>query len=113
MAARVATRISAPDTLRWCHGRRPPKGGLSRSGTEIPREIAPPRSVDGGEPVLSRVGAAAGAAIGNAIQNRTGTGYNIYVRLQDGRETVAMQDDLGDIRVGSYVRVVNGRAYLQ
>ena len=28
-------------------------------------------------------------------------------------EWVAMQDDLGNIRVGSYVRVVNGRAYLQ
>ena len=42
-----------------------------------------------------------------------GTGYNIYVRMQDGRETVAMQDDLGNIRVGSYVRVVNGRAYSQ
>ena len=50
---------------------------------------------------------------GQTQQNRTGTGYNVYVRLQDGRETVAMQDDLGDIRVGSYVRVVNGRAYLQ
>ena len=55
----------------------------------------------------------AGAAIGNAVQNRAGTGYNIYVRMRDGREAVAMQDDLGNIRVGSYVRVVNGRAYLQ
>ena len=58
-------------------------------------------------------GAAAGAAIGNAIQNRNGIGYAIYVRMSDGRETVVTQDDLGDIRVGSAVRVSNGRAYLR
>jgi outer membrane lipoprotein SlyB len=58
-------------------------------------------------------GAVAGAVIGNAIQNRTGTGYNITVRTDDGRILTAMQDDLGAIRVGSYVEVRNGRAYLR
>lgn len=78
------------------------------------REVAKDRTDSSGRQNTATVaGAAAGAAIGNAIQNRAGTGYNIYVRMQDGRETVAMQDDLGNIRVGSYVRVVNGRAYSQ
>lgn len=58
-------------------------------------------------------GAVAGALVGNAIQNRTGTGYNIVVRTDDGRILTAMQDDLGAIRVGSYVEVRNGRAYLR
>jgi len=58
-------------------------------------------------------GAAAGAVVGNAIQNRAGTGYNIVVRTSDGRILTAMQDDLGAIRVGSYVEVKNGRAYLR
>jgi outer membrane lipoprotein SlyB len=58
-------------------------------------------------------GAVAGAAIGNAIQNRAGTGYNIVVRTNDGRNLTAMQDDIGAIRVGSYVEVRNGRAYLR
>lgn len=57
-------------------------------------------------------GAAAGAAIGNAVQNRVGMGYNIYIRMADGRETVVSQDDLRGIREGSYVRVQNGRATL-
>lgn len=87
-------------------------GGLL--GAVAAREVAKDRTDSAGRQNTATVaGAAAGAAIGNAIQNRAGTGYNIYVRMQDGRETVVMQDDLGNIRVGSYVRVVNGRAYLQ
>lgn len=83
-------------------------------GAVAAREVAKDRTDSTGRQNTATVaGAAAGAAIGNAVQNRAGTGYNIYVRMQDGRETVAMQDDLGNIRVGSYVRVVNGRAYLQ
>jgi outer membrane lipoprotein SlyB len=58
-------------------------------------------------------GAVAGALVGNAIQNRTGTGYNIVVRTNDGRTLTAVQDDIGAIRVGSYVEVRNGHAYLR
>ncbi len=87
-------------------------GGLI--GAVAAREVAKDRTDSTGRQNTATVaGAAAGAVIGNAVQNRAGTGYNIYVRVQDGRETVVMQDDLGNIRVGSYVRVVNGRAYLQ
>ena len=87
-------------------------GGLL--GAAAGRELAKDQTDSKGRQNTATVaGAAAGAVIGNAIQNRAGTGYNIYVRMQDGRETVTMQDDLGNIRVGSYVRVVNGRAYLQ
>lgn len=87
-------------------------GGLL--GAVAAREVAKDRTDSTGRQNTATVaGAAAGAVIGNAVQNHAGTGYNIYVRMQDGREAVAMQDDLGNIRVGSYVRVVNGRAYLQ
>ena len=83
-------------------------------GAAAGREVAKDHTDSKGRQNSATVaGAAAGAVIGNAIQNRAGTGYNIYVRMNDGRQAVAMQDDLGNIRVGSYVRVVNGRAYLQ
>ena len=85
-------------------------GGLI--GAVAAREVAKNRTDSEGRTNTATVaGAVGGAVVGNAIQNRAGTGYNIYVRMQDGRETVAMQDDLGNIRVGSYVRVQNGRAY--
>ena len=85
-------------------------GGLV--GAVAAREIAKNRTDSEGRTNSATVaGAVGGAVVGNAIQNRVGTGYNIFVRMQDGRESVAMQDDLGNIRVGSYVRVSNGRAY--
>lgn len=85
-------------------------GGLI--GAVAAREVAKNRTDSEGRTNTATVaGAVGGAVVGNAIQNRAGTGYNIFVRMQDGRETVAMQDDLGSIRVGSSVRVQNGRAY--
>ena len=87
-------------------------GGLV--GAAAARELAKNRTDSEGKQNTATVGGAvAGAVVGNAIQNRTGTGYNIYVRMQDGRETVVSQDDLGGIREGSYVRISNGRAHLQ
>ena len=81
-------------------------------GAAAARELAKNQTDSEGRQNTATVGGAvAGAAIGNAIQNRTGTGYNIYVRMQDGREIVVSQDDLGGIREGSYVEVRNGRAY--
>ena len=106
------TRIEAGAGSRAPNATGAVVGGLL--GAVAAREVAKDRTDSTGRQNTATVaGAAAGAAIGNAIQNRAGTGYNIYVRMQDGRQAVAMQDDLGNIRVGSYVRVVNGRAYLQ
>ena len=58
-------------------------------------------------------GAVAGAVAGNAIQNRTQAsgGYNVYVRMNDGRSTVVSQADINGLREGAYVRVYNGRAW--
>ena len=81
-------------------------------GAAVAREVAKDRTDSEGRRNAATVGGAvAGGAVGNAIQNRAGTGYNIYVRMRDGRETVVSQDDLGGIREGSYVEVRNGRAY--
>lgn len=83
-------------------------------GAAAGRELAKNKTDSEGRRNAATIGGAvAGAAIGNAIQNRAGTGYDIYVRMRDGRELVVSQDDLGGIREGSYVEVRNGRAYLR
>ena len=83
-------------------------------GAVAGREIAKDRTDSEGRRNTATVGGAvAGAVVGNAIQNRAGMGYNIVVRMSDGRETVVSQDDLNGIREGSSVRVVNGRAVLR
>jgi outer membrane lipoprotein SlyB len=77
------------------------------------REIADNKTDSEGRKNTATVaGAAAGGVIGNAIQNRAGTGYNIFVKMRDGREVVVSQDDLNGIAVGSRVEVRNGRARL-
>ena len=106
----TVTRIEAGSGSRAPNATGAVLGGLV--GAVAAREIAKNRTDSEGRTNTATVaGAVGGAVVGNAIQNRAGTGYNIYVRMQDGREAVAMQDDLGNIRVGSYVRVTNGRAY--
>lgn len=60
------------------------------------------------------VGAAAGAATGAAIQrNMNSTAYNVYIRMDDGRQTMVSQSDLGGVREGSRVRVYNGRVWVR
>lgn len=67
---------------------------------------------EGNQNVATAAGAVAGAVAGNAIQNRNQaqTTYNVYVRMDDGRNTVVTQNDVGGLREGGYVQVYNGRA---
>ena len=86
-------------------------GGLV--GAAAGRELADDES-KGRQNTATVAGAVAGAVAGNAIQNRVqGDRFNVYVRMDDGRTTTVTQDDLGGIRVGTYVRVYNGRAWVR
>lgn len=70
---------------------------------------------DGRRNVATAGGAVVGAVAGNAIQNRAegGSVYHVHVRMDDGRSTVVTQSDIGNIREGSYVRIQDGRAWVQ
>ncbi|KGM57714.1 hypothetical protein N799_00575 [Lysobacter arseniciresistens ZS79] len=86
-------------------------GGLV--GAAAGRELADDES-EGRRNTATVAGAVAGAVAGNAIQNRVQDArFNVHVRMDDGRTTVVTQDDLGGIRVGTYVRVYNGRAWVR
>lgn len=65
--------------------------------------------------IATVAGAAAGALVGNAIQqnrNQNGYGdYNVTVRMDDGRVVTVSQSDVNNIQVGTQVRVYNGRAW--
>jgi outer membrane lipoprotein SlyB len=80
------------------------------AGREIARRTT---DSEGRQNVATAAGAVGGAMAGNAIQNRTeGAGYNVHVRMEDGRTTVVHQTSLNGIRQGSYVRIQNGQARL-
>lgn len=85
-------------------------------GAAAAREIADDHTDSKGRQNTATVAGAVGGAIaGNAIQNRvqSSTTYNVYVRMEDGRNAMVTQADLGGIRVGSYVVVQGGRASLR
>lgn len=84
-------------------------------GAAAGRELADDES-KGRRNTATVAGAAAGALAGAAIQrnmNRNNATYNVTVRMSDGRIVTVSQSDLGGIREGSYVRVHDGRAWLQ
>ncbi len=88
----------------------PVLGGIvgAVAGKEIARRNT---DSDGRRNVAIAAGAAGGAVAGNAIQNRSqGDGYNVHIRMEDGRTTVVHQTNLHGIRQGSYVRIQNGVA---
>ena len=64
----------------------------------------------GNQNVAAAAGAVGGAVAGNAIQKNASDMYNVYVRMDDGRQITLRQRDVGSIREGSYVRIENGRA---
>jgi outer membrane lipoprotein SlyB len=69
----------------------------------------------GGRTAATVAGGVAGAAIGNRVEaNRNEGGqqmYSVNVRLDNGEYRTLSQDSVSDLRVGSRVRIVDGRAY--
>jgi len=84
-------------------------------GAVVGREISGQTGGSKGNKNIATVaGATAGALGGNAIQNRvTGDSYEVHVRMDDGRNVVINQRDVGGLRENTYVRVVNGRVVLR
>ena len=67
-----------------------------------------------GRTAATVAGAVGGAVVGNNVEkNRTQAqdAYQISVRLDNGDYRTIVQDNVNDLRVGSRVRVVDGRAY--
>jgi outer membrane lipoprotein SlyB len=68
-----------------------------------------------GKDVATVAGVVGGAVVGNQIEQRNRAQapdlYLISVRLDNGSYQTVQQDSLGDLQVGSRVRIDNGRAY--
>lgn len=67
-----------------------------------------------GRAAATVAGAIVGGAIGdNAERNsQSAPWYELYLQMDDGRRIVVSQRDLNGIREGAYIRISNGRAYL-
>ncbi len=67
-----------------------------------------------GRAAATMAGAVAGVAAGTAIEknNNAAPWFDLFLRMDDGRRIVVSQRDLDGIHQGAYVRVSNGRAWL-
>jgi outer membrane lipoprotein SlyB len=68
-----------------------------------------------GRTAATVAGVAGGALLGNNIEKNRNAGapdiYQLRVRLDDRTRTTITQDDIRDLRIGSRVHIVDGRAY--
>lgn len=67
-----------------------------------------------GRSAATVAGAVGGALVGNEVEKSRAQGreaYQIGIRLDNGDYRVIAQDNVQDMRIGSRVRVVDGRVY--
>ncbi len=67
-----------------------------------------------GRTAATVAGAVAGGVAGHEIERRQRTGpiYEVHVRMDNGRMIVVDQRNLGGVRPGARVRIINGEARL-
>jgi outer membrane lipoprotein SlyB len=68
----------------------------------------------GGRTAATVAGAAGGALVGNKVEanrNSPHDTYQISIRMDNGDYRIVNQDNIGDLRAGNRVRLINGQVY--
>lgn len=97
------------------HGDGRASGGGAVLGAVVGGVLGNQVGSGSGRRAATVAGAVVGGVAGHRIEQRSDAagGYELQVRLDNGRVVVLEQRDLGDIRVGDYVRIADGRASLR
>ena len=96
------------------YGERHASGGGAILGGIIGGIVGNQVGSGSGRAAATAAGAIAGGVIGNNTErnNNAAPWYELYLRMDDGRRIVVGQRDLNGIREGAYIRISNGRAFL-
>jgi outer membrane lipoprotein SlyB len=97
------------------HGEGRASGGGAVVGAVVGGLLGNQVGSGSGRRAATVAGAVAGGVAGHRIEQHSDAagGYEVQVRLDSGRMVVLEQRDIGDMRIGSYVRVADGRALLR
>jgi outer membrane lipoprotein SlyB len=97
------------------HGEGRASGGGAVVGAVVGGLLGNQVGGGSGRRAATVAGAVAGGVAGHRIEQRSDSagGYEVQVRLDSGRMVVLEQRDIGDMRIGSYVRIADGRALLR
>ncbi|HET9048296.1 MAG TPA: glycine zipper 2TM domain-containing protein [Chiayiivirga sp.] len=96
------------------YGQRQSSGGGAVLGGIVGAIVGNQIGSGSGRAVATMAGAIAGGAIGDAAERNGNSApwFELYLSMDDGRRIVVSQRDLNGIREGAYVRISNGRAFL-
>lgn len=102
------------DRIDRVYGERHSSGGGAVLGGIIGGIVGNQVGSGSGRAAATAAGAIAGGVIGNNAERNSQAApwYELYLRMDDGRRIVVSQRDLNGIREGAYIRISNGRAYL-
>jgi len=96
------------------YGARESSGGGAVLGGIVGAIVGNQIGSGSGRAAATAAGAIAGGVVGNTAERnaKSAPWYELYLRMDDGRRIVVSQRDLNGIREGAYVRISNGKAYL-
>lgn len=96
------------------YGARESSGGGAVLGGIVGAIVGNQIGSGSGRAAATAAGAIAGGVVGNTAERnaKSAPRYELYLRMDDGRRIVVSQRDLNGIREGAYIRISNGKAYL-
>lgn len=100
------------EKIERVYGERDTTGGGAVAGAIIGGVLGNQVGSGSGRTAATVAGAVAGGVIGNNVEKgqRSQPRFEIFVQMDDGRRLVVEQRDLGGLRDGDRVELVNGRA---
>lgn len=102
------------EKIERVYGERDTSGGGAVVGAIIGGVLGNQVGSGSGKKAATVAGAVAGGVIGNNVEKneRSKPRFEIFVIMDDGRRLVVEQKELGGLRDGDRVKLVNGRAVL-
>jgi outer membrane lipoprotein SlyB len=100
------------EKIERVYGERDTTGGGAVAGAIIGGVLGNQIGSGSGRRAATVAGAVAGGVVGNQVEKdqRSQPRFEIFVLMDDGRRLVVEQKDLGNLRDGDRVQLVNGRA---
>ena len=100
------------EKIERVYGERGTSGGGAVVGAIIGGVLGNQVGGGSGKKAATVAGAVAGGVIGNNVEKneRSKPRFEVFVIMDDGRRLVVEQPDLGGLRDGDRVQLVNGRA---
>lgn len=109
-----STRYGTVESINWVGNDRPSSGTGAILGGIVGAIVGNQVGGGTGKTVATVVGGIGGAVVGNNLEkNRNDSYYQILIRMDGGGHQTVQQNQIGNLRKGDRIKIVDGIAYLQ